>query len=164
MQRGAAVFVRLINNCSCESKGAFTLANFSCNFSRDFAAAKVLTLRNKLFDGCYTRLQFAICLVFDDQTSLKKHFQWLVPPTVATQVVGKILRFAMLEKFLAMFREALRKLELNYTFRNGSIPYSCNVLGSGKLCHIGQCFVQLSCLAMGLRDKLHKKLHSVTAP
>ena len=46
------------------------------------------------------------------------YFHWLIPQAVATQVTGQLLHRAVLEKFIATLREALRKVELNLTFRN----------------------------------------------
>ena len=50
---------------------------------------------------------------------LKEHFHWLVLQTVVTPVAGQMLYYPMLEEFVATLREALRKGELNSTFRYG---------------------------------------------
>ena len=48
----------------------------------------------------------------------KEQFDSPVSLNVATQVTGKVLHCATWEKFLAMLRNALRKVELTSTFRN----------------------------------------------
>ena len=88
-----------------------TLSNLSCNLSR-----------------------------FDDHVRLKKHFYWLVPQTVASQVAGQMLHCGMLK------RNSLQpcwKVQLNSTFRNGFCKWSRNVFGRCKVCYIGQRFEQL---------------------
>ena len=48
----------------------------------------------------------------------KEQFDSPMSLNVATQVAGKVLHCATWEKFLAMLRNALRKVELTSTFRN----------------------------------------------
>ena len=57
-------------------------------------STNVLTLRSKLFYGCYTEQRFM------------EHFHWLVPQTMATQVGRQILHCAMLKKFVATVAES----------------------------------------------------------
>ena len=61
-----------------------------------------------------------------------------MPPPVATQVAGQMLRYA---KSAATLGEALRKVELNSTFRNGFCNLSRYVFGRCKVT-LEQCFVQ----------------------
>ena len=42
----------------------------------------------------------------------KEHFDWLLPETVATEVAGQMLHYAMIEKIVAALRDALSKVEL----------------------------------------------------
>ena len=69
----------------------------------------------------------------------------IILQTVATKVAGQMLHGGMLEKFLATLRELLRKVELDSTFRKGYCNHGLfrNVFGRCKVCHIGQCSVQL---------------------
>ena len=57
------------------------------------------------------------------QWSHEERLHWLVPQAVATQVVGQMLHYKMLEKIVATLCEELRKVELNFDFRDGF----CNV-------------------------------------
>ena len=129
-----------------QSKGAVTLCNVSCNLSR-----------------------------FDDHMRLKEHFHWLVPQTVATQVAGQMLHRPMLKNSL----QPMQKAELNA----GQILHRAMLKNAESRTgfYFPERFLQLvsqrfwplqgmlhwamiraTCLAMGLRDKLHEKLHSVT--
>ena len=91
----------------------------SCNF----VATEFYILRSKLLQ---------------DYLRLKGHFHWLMPPPVATQVAGQILRYA---KSAATLREAFWKVELNSTFRNGFCNLSRYVFGRCKVT-LEQCFLQ----------------------
>ena len=47
-----------IKHLCCQTKVSVTVGNFLCNLSQNFVATTVLTLRNGLLDGCYTRQHF----------------------------------------------------------------------------------------------------------
>ena len=125
------------------TKGPVTLGNFSCNLSRNFVATQVA----RCDTCCLNRVTLGSvsCNLsrFDDHMTLKEHFHWLVPQTVATQVAGKVLHCATWEKFLATLRDAMRKVELTSTFRNdcGNKKIARNVCC--RVCYTRQYFVQL---------------------
>ena len=55
----------------------------------------------------------------NDHMTFEKHFHWLVPQTVATQVAGQMLRLRdNKKKFVAASRDTLPKLKLISTSRN----------------------------------------------
>ena len=87
-------------------------------------------LRYRLLESCYTRQRFSVILeavvssaaiLSWNKTSRgqKEQFDWPMPLNVATQVAEKVLHCATWEKFVATLRNALRKVELTSTFRNG---------------------------------------------
>ena len=85
-----------------------------------------------------------------------------MPQNIGAQVAGKMLHCIIPEKFVATLCEALQKVELNSTFRNGFFNLSLNVFGRYKALHWAM--FRATCLALALRDKLLEKLHRLTAP
>ena len=94
-----------------------------------------------------------------DHIGLKEHFHWLVPQTVGTQAAGQMLHFPKLKKFVATVAES----RTQFYFPQRFLPLiSRRFLPLQGMLHCAM--VRATCLAMALRDKLHQKLHSVTAP
>ena len=75
-------------------------------------------------------------------------------------IVRQVARGVLLQKSVAALPQSLRKVELDST--------SCNVCCNKNVARLDDCVTpcnfSCSCVATKLRDKLHKKLHSVTPP
>ena len=100
----------------------------ACSMSRDAISTNVLTLRNKLFYGGYTKQRF------HDHMRLREHLNTLLPQTVAIQVAGD--RYYTTQCFKNLL-QPLRKVELNCTLCNGFCNWSRDVFGLCKVCYIG---------------------------
>ena len=61
--------------------------------------------------------------------------------SVAKQVAGQISQHALLETFVANLRKPMRKVAMDFTFREGFCNLSHLVFGSGKVCNL-----QLACV------------------
>ena len=72
--------------------------------------------------------------------------------SLATQVAGQISQHASLETFVANLRKPMRKVAMDFTFREGFCNLSHLVFGSGKVCNL-----QLVSL-------LHEKSQNTTEP
>ena len=111
-------------------------------------------LRYRLLESCYTRQRFSVILeavvssaaiLSWNKTSRaqKEQFDWPMPLNVATQIAGKVLHCATWEKFLAMLRNVLQKVELTSTFRNDCSNKKIVTNVCSRVCYTRQYFVQL---------------------
>ena len=80
---------------------------------------------------------------------------------VATQVAGMMLHQATIEKFVAVLRDALTKVELISTSRNGGSNKNLLWNACGSVGHTEQFFVQLVS-QQNCETPLQEKLPSVT--
>ena len=112
----------------------------------------IFSNNNGELKGAVTLCNFSCNLSrFDDHMRLKEHFHRLVPQTVATQVAGQMLHCAMLKKFVVTVAESRTQLDFPQRFLQ---------LVSHRL---QWAMIRATCLAMTFLDKLHEKLHSITA-
>ena len=82
-----------------------------------------------------------------------------MPQTVATQVARQMLHSAMLKRFVTTVTESRNRFYFPQRFLQLVSPRFWPLQGM-----LYWVMIPVTYLATALRDKLHKKLHSVTAP
>ena len=106
-----------------------------------------------------------ICLATLRKSVRKFWFCKLALTCVALRVrlACRVLHCATLKKSIKSLPQSLRKVESSFSF--------CNACGNNKNCETGCCLGMVhlvifgaTCVVTKLRDKLHEKLPSVTAP